>query len=78
MRVLDLEAGSVYADRCLPASVRTFVEFLEARLLGGRGAVPSERLFRGAQAGPVDGRRAEEIMAGEDAEQASHQSAPCA
>jgi len=37
-----LPIHAVYADRCLSASVRTFVEFLEARLLGGRGAVSSE------------------------------------
>jgi len=74
-----LPIHAVYADRCLPASVRTFVEFLEARFLGGRGAVLEDRAFRSVQAqtGPLQGSRAEVIMAGEDAPQAYRQPAAC-
>ena len=57
-----LPIHAVYADRCLPASVRTFVEFLEARLLGRRGAVPPECPFRGIPAGPVLASRPEVLI----------------
>lgn len=57
-----LPIHAVYADRRLPASVRMFVEFLEARLLGGRGAVPPERPFRGIPAGPVLASRPEILI----------------
>ena len=76
MRALDLESGTLYADRAYRR------RYAGRRVLGGAiagraRAVPSERLFWGAQAGPVDGRRAEEITTGEDSEQARHQSATC-
>lgn len=74
-----LPIHALYADRCLPASVRTFVEFLEARFLGGRGAVLEDRAFRSvqAQSGPLQSSRAEVIMVGEDAPQAYRQPAAC-
>ena len=74
-----LPIHALYADRCLPASVRTFVEFLEARFLGGRGAVLEDRAFRSVQVqtGPLQGSRAEVMMAGEDAPQAYRQPAAC-
>ncbi len=72
-----LPIHALYADRYLPASVRTFVEFLEARFLG-RGAVPPARVFQTARSGPVHAALAEAVMARGDAEQVSRQPAPCA
>lgn len=65
-----LPIHAVYADRCLPASVRTFVDFFKARWLGGRG-------FRGVRAGLVQASRPEVLSAGEDAAQVLRQPATC-